>query len=147
MSKEIGNPFMMTSFFHSLLNEETIKSFEEICNKIKQRGLIISDDLQQITHLLGDRANKALELVSSSRVKLYRFSPSNTVRWKVVGREGEYLVLPSAMYCSCEDWYYSFMKGEKPICVHLIAQKLAEATGDYREFLEEDKDFVNLTGK
>ncbi len=127
--------------------EEDIKKFGEVCERIRKRGLIVSEDLEEVKHLFGDRADRALELVSSSRVKKYRFSPSDAVRWTVVGREGEYLVLPSAVYCSCDDFYYSFMKGERPICSHIMAQRLAEATGDYREFVEEDRDFSKLVGE
>jgi len=124
--------------------EEDVKKFGEVCERIRRRGLIVSEDLEEVKHLFRDKATRALELVSSTRVKKYRFSPSNTVRWIVVGKEGEYLVLPSAVYCSCMDWYYSFMKGERPVCAHIIAQRLAEATGDYREFVEEDADFSKL---
>jgi len=127
--------------------EENIKRFGEICDRIRKRGFVVSEDLDEVKHLFGDKAAKALELVSSARVKKYRFLPSDVVKWVVVGREREYLVLSSASYCSCDDFYYSFMKGEKPICAHILAQRLADATGDYREFVEDDEDFEKLIEK
>jgi predicted nucleic acid-binding Zn finger protein len=126
--------------------EETddIKGLERICERVREKGVITSQEAEALSRLFGDRAEKALEIVSSHRVKKYVFYPSNTSRWVVVGREAEYLLLPAARYCSCEDFHYSFMKGQLHLCAHLIAQRLAEAQGDYKEFAEEDSAFDRL---
>lgn len=123
---------------------DDIKGLEKICARIKQKGVITSQEADDLSRLLGDRAAKALEIVASHRVKKYVFYPSNVTRWVVVGREAEYLLLPPAQYCSCDDFHYSFMKGQVRLCVHLIAQKLAEAQGDYKEFPEEDSELDKL---
>jgi len=123
---------------------DDIKGLEQICAHIEQKGIITSEDSDDLSRLFGDRAPKALEIVASHRVKKYVFYPSNVTRWVVVGREAEYLLLPSAQYCSCDDFHYSFMKGQLRLCVHLIAQRLAEALGDYKEFPEEDSELDRL---
>jgi len=123
---------------------DDIKGLEQICARVKEKGVITSQEAEELSRLFGDRATKALEVVSSNRVKKYVFYPSKVSRWIVVGRESEYLLLPSANYCSCEDFHYSFMKGESRLCAHLIAQRLAEALGEYKEFAEEDSDLDKL---
>jgi predicted nucleic acid-binding Zn finger protein len=123
---------------------DDIKGLEQICARIKQKGVITGQEADDLSRLFGDRVAKALEIVASHRVKKYVFYPSNVTRWVVVGREAEYLLLPSAQYCSCDDFHYSFMKGQVHLCVHLIAQKLAEAQGDYKEFPEEDSELDKL---
>lgn len=125
--------------------DDDIKGLEQICARIKEKGVITSQEADALSQLFGDRAGKALEIVSSNRVKKYVFYPSNVSRWVVVGREAEYLLLPAARYCSCDDFHYSFMKGKMHLCAHLIAQKLAEAQGDYKEFAEEDSALDSLT--
>ncbi|MCX8187042.1 MAG: hypothetical protein N3F65_00315 [Nitrososphaeria archaeon] len=81
---------------------------------------------------------EAERAVKEGRVKLYIFNPSGRRRWIVIGKHGEYLVLPGAEYCSCNDFFFRVMGGEKPTCYHLIAVKLAEEKGGYDEIEEED---------
>ncbi|MEM2846733.1 MAG: SWIM zinc finger family protein [Nitrososphaerota archaeon] len=68
---------------------------------------------------------EAENAVRAGRVRLHIFKPSERSRWVVVGRHGEYLVLPEAGYCSCPDFFFRVMSGEKPTCYHLVAVKLA----------------------
>jgi len=128
-----------------MAGRDDIKELERICARVKERGAMTSSEAEELVKLFGERATKALEIVASHRVKKYTFYPSNVTRWVVVGRESEYLLLPSAQYCSCDDYHYSFMKGETILCAHLIAQKLTEAQGDYKEFPEEDSALMRLT--
>ena len=86
---------------------------------------------------LMDEAEKA---VSEERVKLYIFKPSGRRRWIVVGKNQDYLVLPDAGYCSCSDFFFRVMSGEKPTCYHLIAVKLARKKKRY-EVIEEDDEW------
>ena len=81
-----------------------------------------------------EEAEKAVE---ERRVKLYVFKPSGRKRWIVVGKRGEYLVLPDAGYCSCHDFFFRVMSGEKPTCYHLVAVRLAREKGEY-DLIEED---------
>jgi predicted nucleic acid-binding Zn finger protein len=68
---------------------------------------------------------EAENAVRAGRVRLHVFKPSGRRRWVVVGKHGEYLVLPEAGYCSCPDFFFRVMSGEKPTCYHLVAVKLA----------------------
>ncbi len=81
---------------------------------------------------------EAEEAVREGRVKLYVFRPSGRRRWIVVGRHGDYLVLPHAGYCSCHDFFFRVMGGGKPTCYHLEAVKIAQETGRYETIEEED---------
>jgi len=82
---------------------------------------------------------EAERAVRERRVKLYVFKPSGRMRWIVVGRHGDYLVLPEAGYCSCHDFFFRVMSGEKPTCYHLIAVRLARERGEYAVIEEEDE--------
>ena len=86
---------------------------------------------------LMDEAEKA---VSEERVKLYIFKPSGRKRWIVVGKHQDYFVLTDAEYCSCSDFFFRVMSGEKPTCYHLIAVKLARKKKRY-EVIEEDDEW------
>jgi len=82
---------------------------------------------------------EAERAVKERRVKLYIFKPSGRRRWIVVGRHGDYLVLPEAGYCSCHDFFFRVMSGEKPTCYHLVAVKLAKERNQYEVIEEEDQ--------
>ena len=82
---------------------------------------------------------EAEEAVSEGRVKLYIFKPSGRRRWIVVGRHQDYLILPEAGYCSCNDFFFRVMSGEKPTCYHLIAVRLARERGRYEVIEESDE--------
>jgi len=86
---------------------------------------------------------EAEKAVKERRVKLYIFKPSGRKRWIVVGKHGEYLILPEAEYCSCHDFFFRVMSGEKPTCYHLIAVKLAKKKGEY-EVIEEDDEWHDI---
>ena len=118
--------------------EDTFKQFEKICQSASTRGYVSSNDQHRIREAFGERADKALALVSEKRVKKYVFRPSGIVRWVVAGiEEGDHLVLPHSNYCSCEDFFFQVLGGKVPACAHIIAQKMAETMGEY-ETLEED---------
>ena len=82
---------------------------------------------------------EALKAVSENRVKLYVFKPSNRKRWIVVGKHRDYLVLPEAGYCSCNDFFFRVLSHEKPTCYHLEAVRLAAKSRRYEEIIEEDR--------
>ena len=58
-------------------------------------------------------------------VKRYLFKPSGRELWVIVGESREYLILPHAPYCSCDDYYYAVMDGKAMLCQHLIAYRIA----------------------
>lgn len=87
--------------------------------------------------------SEAERLVSEHRVKKYVFRPSGRVRWIVVGRRFEYIVLPNVPYCSCDDYFFRVVHRGKPSCYHIEAVKLAIERGVY-ETIEEDDEWYPL---
>jgi len=77
-------------------------------------------------------------IAESGRVKRYVFKPSGRVRWIVVGRERDYILIPEAPYCSCDDFYFRVIHGRKPRCYHLEAVEIAVRESLYEEIEEED---------
>jgi len=79
---------------------------------------------------------EAYSTVKAGRVKKYIFKPSGRVVWIVVGRHMDYLVLPQANYCTCDDFFFRVLDQEKPMCYHILAVKIANLTQKY-ETIEE----------
>jgi len=90
---------------------------------------------------------EAENAVRAGRVRLYIFKPSGRKRWMVVGRHGDYLVLPNAGYCSCHDFFFRVISEEKPACYHLLAVKLARERNAYQKVIEDDKNYNNLMSR
>lgn len=88
--------------------------------------------------------SKALEAIRESRVKLYIFKPSGRRIWIVVGRHGRYLVLPRAEYCTCNDFFFRVMNGEKTSCYHLLAVKKAVEEESYSIIEREDTAYMKI---
>ena len=78
------------------------------------------------------------------RVKHYVFEPSGRRAWIVVGKGGEYQILPASGYCGCNDFYFRVIDGEAGFCYHLIGQRLAEALDSYDLVHEGDEFFDAL---
>jgi len=88
--------------------------------------------------------SKALEAVRESRVKLYIFKPSGRKMWIVVGKHGRYLVLPDAEYCTCNDFFFRVISGEKPSCYHILAVKKAIKEETYSIIEKEDTSYKKM---
>jgi predicted nucleic acid-binding Zn finger protein len=88
--------------------------------------------------------SKALEAIRESRVKLYIFKPSGRRMWIVVGKHGRYLVLPDAEYCTCNDFFFRVMSGEKPSCYHILAVKKAVKEETYSIIEKEDTSYKRM---
>ena len=122
------------------------RSLQDICDEAKEKGQLTEDQLAGLKAVFGQRFSNAWEAVEDSRVKRYVFKPSDRVVWIVVGRKRDYLVLPAAGYCSCDDFYYSVMEGKAFLCYHLIGQKIAEALERF-DRIEEDDDLYEVLMK
>ncbi len=129
------------------MNSENMEKQDEttvlgsICRDIRSRKKMAEDHSQRLSKVFGSRFAKAEEVVSQGRVKKYVFQPSGRIVWIVVGKQREYLVMPVADFCSCEDFYFRFDRGH--LCYHIIAQKIAEATGKFA-FFEDDDSFYDI---
>jgi len=114
-------------------------ALDGICEAIRVEGGVSDAHVGMLDARFGQRAQKALEALNESRIKKYVFQPSGRIVWIVVGKERDYLIMPSIDYCSCDDFYYQFDHGH--VCYHIIAQKLAEATGRFDLFEDDDRFF------
>ena len=104
---------------------------EHVCKEAKMKKRVIKAHLSRLSTVFGSRFTKAWEALNKRRIKKYVFKPSGRVVWIVVGKEREYLVMPAADFCSCDDFYFRAMNRKIHLCYHLIAQKLAEALEAY----------------
>ena len=115
---------------------------EAVCREIQTEKAVSEAHLKRLSEVFGQRSARAWEAVTEGRVKRYVFKPSNRVVWIVVGKRRDYLIMPAADYCSCDDFYFQFDHGH--LCYHIIAQKLAEAAGKYDLFEDDDQFFKVL---
>ena len=117
-------------------------TLDNICQAIRAEGTITDTYIGLLEAAFGPRLQKALAALEETRIKKYVFQPSGRIVWIVVGKERDYLIMPPIGYCSCDDFYYQFDHGH--ICYHIIAQKLAEATGQFDLFEDDDQLFDTL---
>jgi len=127
-------------------NEDTneIEVLNAICKTAKQEGKLSGKNLTALYELFGQRFTKALEALKENRVKKYAFKPSNRTVWIVVGRERDYLIMPEAEFCTCDDFYFRVLDREIHLCYHLIAQKIARNLGWFESFEENDELYASL---
>ncbi len=122
-----------------------IVTLKNICKKAETDGRITGKDLNQLSIAFGLRFTRAWEALQEKRVKKYVFKPSGRIVWIVVGRERDYLTMPAAEFCSCDDFYFRVMDEEVHLCYHLIAQKIAAALKWFDELEENDDLYNSLT--
>jgi predicted nucleic acid-binding Zn finger protein len=113
-----------------------IEILNAICKEARAEGKISGKNLTKLYDIFGLRFVKAFEALKEKRVKKYVFKPSGRTVWIVVGKERDYLIMPEAEFCTCDDFYFRVLDREIHLCYHLIAQKLAKNL-DWYETLEE----------
>ena len=120
--------------------EETleIKVLKATCEEAKLKGKLTKKHIDSLTGMFGSRFLNAWKAVNEGRVKKYIFKPSGGIVWIVVGKRRDYLIMPAANFCSCDDFYYNVINKKAYLCYHLIAQRLAESLGLYDTIEEED---------
>lgn len=121
--------------------ESEINVLKGICKNIEKEGRAAGVHLTQLSVAFGPRFTRAWDAVKDGRIKKYVFNPSGRTVWIVVGKDREYLVMPAADFCSCEDFYFQFDKGH--LCYHIIAQKLAETLNRF-DLIEDNDDFYEI---
>ena len=91
-----------------MLMEENaeLNTLNAICKEAKAEGKLSGKNLTKLYELFGQRFTKAFETLKEGRVKKYVFKPSGRVVWIVVGKERDYLLLPEAEFCTCDDFYF-----------------------------------------
>ncbi len=126
---------------------EELEELENVCFEVREVGHLKFSHLARLYRAFGQRLANALEALREKRVKKYVFKPSGRVLWVVVGREREYIVMPKAPFCSCEDFYFRVIDGEARLCYHVIAQRLAECLNWYETLEEEDENYEAVVGE
>ena len=112
---------------------------EQICKEETMGKKIRNPVLDKLSAAFGQRFAKAWKAIKDKRVKRYVFRPSNRVVWIVVRKGRDYLIMPAAYFCTCDDFYFRVMDRQIHLCYHLIAQKLAEALESYDLYEEDDE--------
>jgi predicted nucleic acid-binding Zn finger protein len=116
-----------------------IDTLNTICRQAKTEGKLSGKNLTELYELFGQRFTKALDALKENRVKKYVFKPSGKTVWIVIGRERDYLIMPEAEFCTCDDFYFRVLDKKIHLCYHLIAQKIARNLGWYETIEENDK--------
>ena len=120
------------------------EALDKLYDEIQNERCITEVHLKNLIALLGNRVKQSFKAVEDGRVKKYLFHPSEKSVWIVVGKEGDYQILPRAHFCSCDDFYFRVISNEAFLCYHLIAQKLSEALGTYILIEKPDEDYEPL---
>ena len=127
------------------MNDNTeIETLNAICREAKAEGKLSGKNLTALYELFGQRFTKALNALKENRVKKYVFKPSGRKVWIVIGRERDYLIMPEAEFCMCDDFYFRVLDKKIHLCYHLIAQKIARNLGWYETIEESDELFESL---
>lgn len=115
-----------------------------VCKEAKKEGKLTGRNLTRLHETFGQRFTRAFQALKEERVKKYVFKPSGRVVWIVVGRERDYLLMPEAEFCSCDDFYFRVLDREIHLCYHLIAQKIANLLRLYENIEERDELYNSL---
>jgi len=121
-----------------------IDVLSNVCKEAKAEGKLTGKNLTCLYDVFGQRFTRAFEALKENRVKKYIFKPSGRTIWIVVGKERDYLIMPEAEFCTCDDFYFRVMDKEVHLCYHLMAQKLAKNLGWYEEIKEHDELYDTL---
>ena len=120
---------------------------DRACSEIRSTGQLSEKTRMKLLKQFSKRFENAMTLIDKKRVKKYMFRPSNRTIWTVLGRKGEYQVIPETNFCNCDDYYFRVIDREKTLCYHIIAQKFAEALGRYTAKKLPDKAYSSVTEK
>ena len=100
-------------------DNQELETLNTICREAKSAGKLSGTDLTELYELFGTRFTKAFDALKEGRVKKYTFKPSGRVVWIVVGRERDYLIMPEAEFCTCDDFYFRVLDKKVHMCYHL----------------------------
>jgi len=115
-----------------------------VCKEAKADGKLSGKNLTELYETFGQRFTRAFEALKENRVKKYVFKPSGKTIWIVVGKERDYLIIPQAEFCTCDDFYFRVLDRQVHLCYHLIAQKIANALDWYETIDERDELYDSL---
>jgi len=121
-----------------------IDILNSICKEAKAEGKLTGKNLTRLYETFGQRFTRAFEALKENRVKRYFFKPSGKTIWIVVGKERDYLIIPEAEFCTCDDFYFRVLDKQVHLCYHLIAQKLAKNLKWYETIEDHDEIYDSL---
>ena len=121
-----------------------IDMLSRICKEAKAAGKLTGKNLTKLYEIFGPRFTKAFEALKENRVKKYVFKPSKKTVWIVVGKERDYLLMPEAEFCTCDDFYFRVLDKQVHLCYHLITQKLAKNLEWYETIEDHDEIYDSL---
>jgi predicted nucleic acid-binding Zn finger protein len=124
--------------------DSEIGKLNAICKEAKAEDKLTGKNLTRLYEIFGQRFTRAFEVLKENRVKKYVFRPSGRIVWIVVGKERDYLLMPEAEFCTCDDFYFRVLDREIHLCYHLIAQKLANILEWYEAVEEHDELYDSL---
>jgi predicted nucleic acid-binding Zn finger protein len=124
--------------------DSEIDKLNAICKEAKAEDKLTGKNLTRLYEIFGQRFTRAFEVLKENRVKKYVFKPSGRIVWIVVGKERDYLLMPEAEFCTCDDFYFRVLDREIHLCYHLIAQKLANILEWYEAVEEHDELYDSL---
>ena len=127
-----------------MVEKSEIDVLNEICKKAKADGKLTGRNLTKLYDIFGQRFTRAFEALKENRVKKYVFKPSGKTVWIVVGRERDYLIMPEAEFCTCDDFYFRVLDRKVHLCYHLIGQKLAKNLDWFEVVREHDELYDSL---
>jgi predicted nucleic acid-binding Zn finger protein len=125
-------------------DNQELDTLNSICRGAKAVGKLSGTDLTELYELFGSRFTKALDALKEGRVKKYTFKPSGRVVWIVVGRERDYLIMPEAEFCTCDDFYFRVLDKKVHMCYHLLTQKIAQNLSWFEIIDENDECYEML---
>lgn len=112
-------------------------------SKIKQKGIIDEELIEEINRVFANKAERVLEAIEKG-ISKYVYKPSNRVIWIAMGENSEHIIYPK-VYCSCQDFYKNVViKRKRDYCKHLLAQVICEALNDYKTLELNDVEFSHL---
>jgi predicted nucleic acid-binding Zn finger protein len=120
-----------------------IDTLNAICREAKAAGKLSGNNLTDLYELFGPRFSKSLDALKEGRVKKYIFRPSGRTVWIVVGRERDYLIMPEAEFCTCDDFYFRVLDKKVHMCYHILTQKIAVNLGWF-DLIEEDDECFDM---
>jgi predicted nucleic acid-binding Zn finger protein len=116
-------------------------------NIIKEEGGLSDEIWAKLSKVFATRFENAVKAVEEGKIRRVTFTPSRREVWIVSGKERNYLLLPAAGYCSCEDFYFRVISHEEFLCYHLLAQRLADALRKYTAIEEPDSRYNEVASK
>jgi|GEM_PF-322016 len=119
----------------------------ETLERIRAEGTLSEAARDELVKIFGARLENALKAIEEGKVKRIAFMPSRRLVWLVSGKGRDYLVLPKAGFCSCEDFYFRVISHEEFFCYHILAQRLAEVLGRYEALERPDDGYEGLALK